>query len=309
MGAAPVPHPPATPGARVRPSPFTRVLALADPADNGAIAVTHAGLLADACAADILVFHALDLGPIATDVASADNPGHGRGADRRGSSPEMGYGAVGSAAERLARAALESLVQATGVPRARRSVLVERGPASAATMADAASRYGADVVVMAPHSRGRIASALATSLTRATIERVHDRVAVLCARGEARPYRRILVATDFGPRSRRAFRLAARIGALFGAEVSVLHVAASAGEVAAARAALARFLPMELARLAPRMLVETGEAWEAIVGAAERTAADLVIVSTGGRDGLGDAVLGSTAERIVRHAPCPVMVS
>jgi len=35
---------------------------------------------------------------------------------------------------------------------------------------------------------------------------------------------------------------------------------------------------------------------------------DLIVISTHGYTGLKHAVLGSTAERVVRHAPCPVLV-
>jgi hypothetical protein len=35
---------------------------------------------------------------------------------------------------------------------------------------------------------------------------------------------------------------------------------------------------------------------------------DLIVISTHGRSGLSHAVIGSTAERVVRHASCPVLV-
>ena len=270
---------------------FSRVLAFADPSADAAIAVAHAGLLAAATKAEMTLFHAADLSGIGY------------------AGPHAPVSDVRSAAERLARATLEALAQATGVPRAQRQVVVERAPAAAATMAEAARRLSADVVVMAPHQRGTVAHVLGKSLTRATIGMLHDHVPVLCARGEAKPYYRILVPTDFTPRARRSFRLAARLSALFGAEVSVLHAVPSAVDDEGARAAMTRFLPRELARRAPRLLVEHGEPWAAIVNAAQRTAADLVVVSTGGRHGLGDAVLGTTAERVIRHAHCPVLVS
>jgi len=34
---------------------------------------------------------------------------------------------------------------------------------------------------------------------------------------------------------------------------------------------------------------------------------DLIIIATHGHTGLRHALLGSTAERVVRHAPCPVL--
>jgi universal stress protein A len=61
------------------------------------------------------------------------------------------------------------------------------------------------------------------------------------------------------------------------------------------------------------VLVETrvtvGEAvWE-ICRMAEKEHADLIIMGSHGRTGLSHVVLGSVAERVVRHAPCPVLVA
>lgn len=46
----------------------------------------------------------------------------------------------------------------------------------------------------------------------------------------------------------------------------------------------------------------------ALVEMAEDEGADLVILGSHGRSGLSRAFLGSVAERVVRHAPCPVLV-
>ena len=46
----------------------------------------------------------------------------------------------------------------------------------------------------------------------------------------------------------------------------------------------------------------------ALVEAAEDEGADLLILASHGRSGLSRALLGSVAERVVRHAPCPVLV-
>jgi nucleotide-binding universal stress UspA family protein len=280
----------AAPARRTQP-PFHHVLAFADPSGCAAMAVSHAALLAAESGARLTIFHASDF-----RYREYHAPGNTL------------IGDVQSAAERLARATLESLARTTtGVPADRRRVVIERAPAAAATLADVARRLEADVVVMVPH-RGRFAPLLGRSLTRATIERLHDRIAVFCARGEARPYRRIVVPTDFTLRSRAALRLAARMGAHFGAEVTVLHAIGSADDEAGARAALSRYIPRELALLTPRPAVERGEPWAAIVNAAERMEADLVVMSTSGHDSLSDTVQGSHAERVIRHAPCPVLV-
>jgi len=54
---------------------------------------------------------------------------------------------------------------------------------------------------------------------------------------------------------------------------------------------------------------ETGTPWDRIVAVAEGDPAiGLIVVGTHGRTGLPRALLGSVAEKVVRHAPCSVMV-
>jgi len=45
-----------------------------------------------------------------------------------------------------------------------------------------------------------------------------------------------------------------------------------------------------------------------IVKYAQENGADLIVVGTLGRGGLSRFLLGSTAEKVIRTAPCPVMV-
>ena len=58
-------------------------------------------------------------------------------------------------------------------------------------------------------------------------------------------------------------------------------------------------------RVTPR--VEQGAPWERIVAVARDENADLIVMATNGADGLGERLLGSQTERVVRHAPCPVL--
>src|SRR5262249_49102175 len=50
-----------------------------------------------------------------------------------------------------------------------------------------------------------------------------------------------------------------------------------------------------------------GEAAERIVDAAREAQCDLIVMGTHGRTGLGRALMGSVAEKVMRAAPCPVM--
>ena len=53
--------------------------------------------------------------------------------------------------------------------------------------------------------------------------------------------------------------------------------------------------------------VTTGDAADAIVRMATESGADLIVMATHGRTGLQHVLLGSVAEKVVRHAPCPVL--
>lgn len=53
--------------------------------------------------------------------------------------------------------------------------------------------------------------------------------------------------------------------------------------------------------------VRTGVPTDAIVAAAIDYGADLIVMATHGRTGLPHLVLGSVAERVIRHARCPVL--
>lgn len=273
------------------PAVFGHIVCLTSLSPDGGVAEAHAGLLARASGARLTLYHASDLD---FGYPSGD---------------QIEMTGMRTAAERLARATLEGEAHKVGVLDTRPQVVVERRLPTAATMAAAARRLGADLVVMAPHDRGVLSHVLGYSLTEATVDRLEGAVPVLCARGEARSYRRMLIATDLSAGSRRSFRLAARLAALFGATVTVLHAVPRAGEADAALASLRRFIPRELAHRAPRLVVEAGEPCAVILSAARAIAADLVVLSTGGRDSLRDAVLGTHAQKVIRHAPCPVLVS
>jgi nucleotide-binding universal stress UspA family protein len=54
--------------------------------------------------------------------------------------------------------------------------------------------------------------------------------------------------------------------------------------------------------------VSVGLPWREINVAARAFKADLIVISTHGRTGLSHYLLGSTAEQVVRHAACPVLV-
>ena len=57
-----------------------------------------------------------------------------------------------------------------------------------------------------------------------------------------------------------------------------------------------------------RYIVKSGDAFEAILDAAEERRADLIVLATHGRTGLKRLLIGNVAEKVVRHAACPVLI-
>ena len=53
--------------------------------------------------------------------------------------------------------------------------------------------------------------------------------------------------------------------------------------------------------------MQAGDPVESILGAMEQLDADLIIMATNGRDTLHQALAGSTTERVLRKATCPVL--
>jgi nucleotide-binding universal stress UspA family protein len=168
-----------------------------------------------------------------------------------------------------------------------------------------------DLVVMATHGRGGLSHLLLGSVTEQVIQ--HARRPVLCVRHAADhgrlPYRRLLVPTDLSPASRAAFPYAAALARAFAAQVLVLYVASPAAESAPiSEPSLWYSVRESFAGLEMAVRTDQGRAWERIVGQADSEGADLVVMACQGGDSVDERLLGSNAERVVRHAPCPVLV-
>ena len=141
----------------------------------------------------------------------------------------------------------------------------------------------------------------------------------------ARPnVQKILVTTDFSGQSLSAVRYAIALGGKIGASVALLHVVETASSLSVMEsvllartdsevAELARTRPEALAQRASKgdvnvtAVVRTGKPFHEIALAAGERAADLIVIATHGHTGLKRVWLGSTAERVVRHAPCPML--
>jgi type II secretory ATPase GspE/PulE/Tfp pilus assembly ATPase PilB-like protein/nucleotide-binding universal stress UspA family protein len=130
-------------------------------------------------------------------------------------------------------------------------------------------------------------------------------------------YREILVATDFGDASTAAVTHASRVAMESGGRLHLLHVLPpkdrTPGELADDRRhCLERLAGMISAdvELALKTVKEVivGRPSEVIVAYARDSGNDLVVVGTHGRSGLKRMALGSVADRVLRDAPCQVVV-
>ena len=138
--------------------------------------------------------------------------------------------------------------------------------------------------------------------------------------------KRILVPVDFSPASQKAFRHALTLATHFGSELIVLYVVPPAP--ASAFTSVDGLPPFSEADLSAgeRNLnvfarsartqgiakasasVRIGLPSHEIVEAARDADADLIVIATHGYTGWKHFCIGSTAERVVRAAPCPVLV-
>jgi len=137
-------------------------------------------------------------------------------------------------------------------------------------------------------------------------------------------FARILVAADFSPCSNNAVEWAAAFARQFQARLWLIHVVelnyvgSGLGEIEVplleaelrqnAQQQLTQLTQTLLAGLATETVLRLGRPWHQITEAAKELGVDMIIVGTHGYTGFKHVLMGSTAERVVRHAPCPVLV-
>jgi nucleotide-binding universal stress UspA family protein len=136
---------------------------------------------------------------------------------------------------------------------------------------------------------------------------------------------RILVPLDFSPASTEALDYAVSLAKQFRAAIHLVHVyppdeassVPGAGHLLLRSAEAIEHLNEELTGIHRKHVptfrpenchVRTGQPYQEIVCLAREIDADLIALSTRGHSGLKHLLLGSTAERVIRSARCPVLV-
>jgi nucleotide-binding universal stress UspA family protein len=137
---------------------------------------------------------------------------------------------------------------------------------------------------------------------------------------------KVLVPIDFSDYSKSALRYAVNFAKSFNAEIILIYVVEpviyppdfSMGQIAMpsintewddrAKEELQKLAKSEIvASENVKTIIKTGKPFVEIIETAKEENVDLIIIATHGRSGVEHILFGSTAEKVVRKAPCPVL--
>jgi len=181
----------------------------------------------------------------------------------------------------------------------------------------------ADLIVIGTHGRTGLSRILLGSVAEQVIRHAPCSVLAVRADTEAASFHHVLCAVDFSEASQTALEVAADIVAPSGS-LTLLHVIelpiAYEAEIPLANYTgdldkwSAQSLETWAAKLRGTRTVATRSRYgragaETLAAVDEDPSIDLVVLGTHGRTGISRMLLGSVAEKIVRHARCPVLVA
>lgn len=213
-----------------------------------------------------------------------------------------------------------------------RCVLREGDPSR--EIARLAEALPADLLVLGTHGRGGFERFLLGSVTEKLLRRAPCPVLTVC-HGEApglergAPFKRILCATDLRSAALDVVEYALSLADAASAYLTLLHVLEGpeferdsplrfwVPEIQTLRGRLRQDARMRLRLAVPdevrlqvavRDLVAEGRAHEEILRVAREEAPQLIVLGAHGHGALERMLFGSTSHRVVREAPCPVLI-
>jgi nucleotide-binding universal stress UspA family protein len=212
------------------------------------------------------------------------------------------------------------------IPSARQGKAVVRSGAPYHEIVAFAEERRTDLIVMPTRGNTGLKHVLLGSTTERVIRHAPCSVLTLhqksLAGSKLEHVKRVLVATDFSPHSKTAIDFGAAWANEFGATLTLCHVIEPPnypqfGYVHVAMVEAKRRTAVEgqvekirqRLKMPLKLVIRTGAAADEISAEAVRMRADLVVVGTHGHKGLAHILLGSTAERVVRHTKCAVLVA
>jgi nucleotide-binding universal stress UspA family protein len=175
-----------------------------------------------------------------------------------------------------------------------------------------------DLIVLGAKGHSFIERSLLGSVTRRVIGYTRRDVLVVPPRAEV-GWERILLATDASKSGEAAAARALDLAEAYGSELqvaAVFEIPQIYGEAPAAadwRDMLQDYVKEVVAKAQSRnisatALVLEGTPYRAITDLAQREKINLIVMGSHGRTGLSRLLMGSVTERVIGHAPCPVLV-
>ncbi len=226
----------------------------------------------------------------------------------------------------------EQLAEITGADRPRRLAVkrvVRQNPEPVEEIAKYSAAENFDLLVMGTHGRTGMAHLLMGSIAESLVRVAPCPVLTVrehMEKEEVTPYLNILVPVDFSPHSQKALKYGIALAVNYEASLSVLHVLdvpVQPSHYQLDENLLMRMQPdieaMTLEALQKMMKEQSpkeleystacvvGRAYAEIVNHATKQDSDLIVLGTHGLSALEKFLLGSTAAKVVRHAPCPVL--
>lgn len=205
---------------------------------------------------------------------------------------------------------------------------VKHSTSVAPTVTRYAREQGIDLIAIGTHGWRGMRRFLLGSVAEEVVREAHCPVITFRADATSPQKRpeRILAAVDLSESSAAVIRYARKLGSLYHAKVDFLHVvprydAPSFYEPGHAEEVLAKAPEVEAAVLAEletqvnrissddcdrNYRVAHGRAWQQILEVARGESSDLIVIAARGYAKMPMVRLGSTAERVVRRATCPV---
>ena len=185
----------------------------------------------------------------------------------------------------------------------------------------------ADLIVMGTHGRSGFMRLLLGSVTEKVLRHASCPVLTVPPRAPdampvgAKVFSNIVAAVDFSDSSQAGLKIAADLARQYGATLTAVHIVepvrtyADSGipgldadiEREAAHGYLKGLLERVAPGLAAREVVMIGHAGTGILQVAESQHADLIVAGVHGRNAMDLMFFGSTTNRLVRGATCPVL--
>ncbi len=187
-------------------------------------------------------------------------------------------------------------------------------------LVEAAAAGSRDLIVLGARGDGMLENLLVGSVARRVIG-FTDKDVLVVPLGGTVAWDRIMVATDGSPRSRAAAERAMTLAQSRGSILMVVSVqdfpAAIRGVAPQQRLELLKICQSQVDEVIQRArerqidcqgFILEGLAYTAISELAREQQADLIVMGSHGRSGLTRLLMGRVAERVIGHAPCPVLV-